>query len=222
MSSPSPAQTPPTPTPCVRPPRPISKTLLHWTRALHTYATMFALILLIFFSFTGFILNNGGLYENSGKLFDLARPSHTSDRTAQIPRKLFEGNNYLYAVEHYLREHQGARGKLPEKLDDESQVIHFPFQSPGRTMDYAVIRDTGEVEIHTESNILSMMTDLHTGEHTGRIWPWLIDATAAFLLFASLSGVILWISLPKRRRLGLIAFALSLILCLAVYLYLVP
>jgi hypothetical protein len=224
MSTPiseTPASTPPA-KPYVRPPRPISKRLLHWTRALHTYVTMFALILLIFFSFTGFILNNGGLYENSGKLWDLGKATSVSDRSAEMPVKLWEGKNYLFAVEHYLREHLGARGKLPEKIDDDAQVIHFEFKSPGRTMDYAVIRDTPQVEIHEESNFLGMMTDLHTGEHSGRWWPWVIDCVAVFLMFACVSGVILWITLPKRRKIGIIALVVSVGLCGGIYWWLVP
>src|SRR5947208_3276735 len=38
--------------------RPLSKSLLLLTRTLHIYATMLALILLIFFSFTGFVMNH--------------------------------------------------------------------------------------------------------------------------------------------------------------------
>jgi hypothetical protein len=72
-------------------------------------------------------------------------------------------------------------------------------------MDYAVIRDTPQVEIHEQSNFLGRMTDLHTGEHTGRVWPWVIDLVAVFLGFASFSGLILWITLPKRRRIGIMA-----------------
>jgi hypothetical protein len=219
--SPSPPTTT-QPVPYTRAPRPIGKTLLHLTRTLHTYVTMFGLILLIFFSFTGFLLNNGSLYENSGKLFDLTQKTSTH-RTAEIPVALLSGNEHLFAIEHYLRKHEGARGTLPEKVnEDDPLTISFTFQSPGRSMEFAINKDSGHAEIDEESNALARLTDLHTGEHAGPWWPWLIDSTAIFLFFAAVSGLILWISLPKRRTLGLIALAASIAICLAVYLYLVP
>ena len=54
------------------------------------------------------------------------------------------------------------------------------------------------------------------------MWSVFIDATAVFLLFGSVTGVILWISLPKRRKLGIIALVVSVILCLACYWWMVP
>ena len=45
---------------------------------------------------------------------------------------------------------------------------------------------------------------------------------AIFLLFASLSGLMLWISLPKRRLLGIVALVLSVGLCSACFLWLRP
>ena len=40
----------------------VYRTFLHWTRTLHTYVTMFALILIVFFSFTGIVLNHPGWF----------------------------------------------------------------------------------------------------------------------------------------------------------------
>src|SRR3954468_14208657 len=43
--------------------RTVYKSFLLWTRTLHIYATMLALVLLIFFSFTGFIMNHPGWFN---------------------------------------------------------------------------------------------------------------------------------------------------------------
>ena len=56
------------------------------------------------------------------------------------------------------------------------------------------------------------MTDLHTGKNAGDVWRRVIDATAIFLFLASLSGAILWISLPKRRKLGVAALVAGTVL----------
>jgi hypothetical protein len=66
------------------------------------------------------------------------------------------------------------------------------------------------------------MSDLHKGTGSGGWWRLLIDGAAIFLMFASLSGLVLWIALPKRRALGIVALVVSVALCLGCYLLLIP
>ena len=57
---------------------------------------------------------------------------------------------------------------------------------------------------------------------SGTAWSWLIDLSAILLLLGALTGITLWIALPKRRTLGLIALGLGVGVCVAVYLLIVP
>ena len=183
--------------------RPIVRRLLHLTRTLHTYVTMLGLILLIFFSFTGFILNNAGSVDDSGKLFSLNKT--ITNRSATVPTSILSGKEHLFAIEHYLRDHLGARGEISATPDEDDTTIRFQFVGPGREANYEITRATGATKIEEQRGILAAITDLHTGQHAGHVWNYFIDATAIFLFFAAISGLILWISLPKRRTLGLIA-----------------
>ena len=80
-----------------------------------------------------------------------------------------------------------------------------------------------ELAIHEETyNTLALLADLHTGKSTGNAWPFIIYSTAILLFFASVSGLILWISLKKRRTIGLVALAVSVAICIAFYVWLVP
>lgn len=222
--------------------RKFKTTFLYWTRALHTYATMLALILLIFFSFTGFVMNHGGWF----KIDDFTEVNQTAK--ADLPAPLVaarggKGTEHGYQVEAYLRQNEGARGELTG-FDDLDDAIAVQFTGVGRKMEYSINRAlpaapatgpateggsaapaegakrAGQIDEHFEiRNTLALMSDLHKGTGSGGAWRLFIDATAIFLAFASLSGVILWISLPKRRMLGIVALAASVVLCGACYLF---
>jgi hypothetical protein len=193
-------------------PAPAYRKILHWNRTLHVYGTMLALILLIFFSFTGFVMNHSAWF--SLDKFD------TTEKTAQnpMPEAIAKGtgdatSRHAMDVEVYLRMHEGARGER-SNFDDREDSVFMQFTGAGRKMEYTISRADGKIDEHFEIHgSLSLMSDLHRGIGTGAAWRLFIDATAIFLLFASLTGVILWISLPKRRTLGIIALAASLILC---------
>ncbi|MBK7594485.1 MAG: PepSY-associated TM helix domain-containing protein [Gemmatimonadetes bacterium] len=79
------------------------------------------------------------------------------------------------------------------------------------------------MKITTENRpFLIRMDDLHRGKDSGTAWSWLIDLSAILLLLGALTGITLWIALPKRRTLGLIALGLGVGVCVAVYLLIVP
>jgi hypothetical protein len=69
---------------------------------------------------------------------------------------------------------------------------------------------------------LIRLDDLHRGKDSGIAWSWLIDLSAVLLLLGALTGITLWIALPKRRTLGLIALGLGVGVCVLVYLLVVP
>jgi len=184
---------------------------LHWTRALHTYLTMFALVLLMFFSVTGFLMN----HEDS---FGLAA-ANVSTRSTKISPSMLKDK--LMLVE-YLRKNLGARGELVS-FDDSGDPLRLQFTSPGRKIEYAIGLADGATEISGETRGLAgLVADLHSGKNVTTAWNLVIDGAAILLFLGSLSGAILWISMPKRRMLGIAAIGLSVALCVGVYVFLVP
>jgi len=192
---------------------PVYRKFLHWTRTLHTYATMLALILLIFFSFTGFVMNHSAWFDLD-KVIDHPPPvANTTMPLEMAGGKGDKDSKHAMDVEVYLRMKEGARGERTN-FDDREDSIFMQFVAVGRKMEYTINRADGKIEENFEiRGSLALMSDLHRGIGSGAAWRLFIDATAIFLLFASLTGVILWISLPKRRTLGIIALVASLILC---------
>lgn len=176
--------------------RPLKKELLLWTRTLHIYLTMFGLVLLFFFSLTGFALNHD-------RWFSLDEP-RIRERATTLPADVARTGDRLALVEQ-LRKNEGARGEVTS-IDEDDTERRVQFTSPGRKVEFTIERDSGQTNVHEEiRNALAFLTDLHTGKSAGDAWRRVIDATSIFLFLASLSGVILWISLPKRRKLGVAA-----------------
>jgi hypothetical protein len=66
------------------------------------------------------------------------------------------------------------------------------------------------------------LNDLHRGRDAGEAWRWVIDISAVLILLALVSGVILWLALPKRRTLGIVSLVLGGAVTVAFYLILVP
>ena len=193
-------------------PRPLKKSLLLWTRTLHVYASMFALLAIFFFAITGFLLNHP-------TWFNLER-SQIETRDALVPEDVATGEDKLALVE-YLREHEQARGVVKSySRTDERTVVNFT--GPGRSMEFTVNQPTGDTAVRVETrNALAKLGDLHRGHYTGNAWPLAIDATAWFLIVVSASGLALWLSLAKRRTIGWACVALGVVAA-AIALMLLP
>ena len=197
-------------------PRPLYKSFLLMTRTLHIYLTMLVLVLLIFFSVTGFFLNHPDWFNLDDPVM--------RDSSAVIPTSLAADRSpdHKLAVVEYLRTHNSARGELTS-YDEQDEETRIQFTGVGRKIEFAINAADGHTQIHEEiRNTLALVSDLHKGTGSGFAWRRFIDATSIVLCFASLSGLILWTALPKRRTLGLVALTISISLCLACYFWLVP
>ena len=53
--------------------------------------------------------------------------------------------------------------------------------------------------------LMGLLGDLHKGSQTGRPWRWVLDAVSILLALGALSGLVLWMSLPRRRVAGIVA-----------------
>ena len=192
---------------------PVYRKILHWTRTLHTYLTMLALVMFLFFALTGFMLNHAewfGLDETRTTTSELKLPA------TALHDKL--------ALVEYLRAEGHVSGAVqPFDLPGSEDPFHVAFKSPRSQMDVDVTPADGKATIETQTRgVAGILTNLHTAKYAGRAWQCVLDATAILLFLASLTGFLLWYALPKRRKLGLIGLAASIVLVIVFYLMLVP
>ncbi len=191
---------------------------------------MFGLAAVLCFSATGVTLNHPDWFfgeaersvQSEGqidpRLLHLEGPSAlhagaTGDAAAQVAK--------LDVVEA-LRKVHGIRGALAEfKVDDAECVV--TFRGPGYSADAFIDRETGHYTL-TQSfhGVIAVLNDLHKGRDTGLVWSILIDVSAIFLTFISLSGLTLLFYLKLRRKPGLVVALVGGLVVLILFVLGVP
>lgn len=187
------------------------RSILHTSRAIHTYLSMLAIVLFVFFAATGFMLNHPGWFGIDD--------TDTRELTVTIPANVIDSRDKLALVE-YLRT-QGATGAVqPFDWPEDGDPFRVGFKSPRAQCDADITLPSRETALRIESRRLAgMLSRLHTARDAGQVWQLLLDITAALLILVSITGLILWQSLPKRRRWGFIAFVFSIASVAAAYFF---
>lgn len=185
----------------------IKTKIASWSRWLHIYVSMFSFIIVLFFSITGLTLNHLEWFPEKSLVTDskgkLPIGWVNNPDTAKVMK--------LEIVES-LRANQKVKGLVNDFRIDESG-ISISFQGPGYTADAYIDRQSGNFELSTnEMGFVAVINDLHKGRDTSSSWKLLIDIAAIFLIFISLSGLILLLYLKKRRFWGLLLLLLGLLL----------
>ena len=163
-------------------------------RWLHVYTSMIAFVVILFFGVTGLLLNHPGWLGGD--------EVSTTTMTGTLPAEVLteDGRIEFLAVSEYLRNELGVSGEVTN-FDQVAAEGSINYTGPGygasarfdvETLDYTVtVRSEGFV---------NAMRDLYTGSDAGSAWSWVIDISAAFLVFVSLSGLGIQLLMRKRRQ----------------------
>jgi hypothetical protein len=177
---------------------PARATWIRTVRAIHLASSMLGLGAMLFFAVSGLVMNHPDRFGID--------EAHTVELTIQVPPELLAEPDPNVLREHLVREH-GLEGRIQsyEAYDD---AITMTLQRPGESSDIEIDRESGEAVVYEEvGNAARILKDLHRGTATSRLWTWLIDAAGALLALACLSGLVLWLLIPRRRLIGLIMLA---------------
>ncbi|MBX3313156.1 MAG: PepSY-associated TM helix domain-containing protein [Actinobacteria bacterium] len=190
----------PSPPPDERPHRKRSRKALtqKWFRLVHVYASMIALLVVLFFGITGLTLNHPN--------WTLGFDTTTSSSTADLPDGAVtsDGSLDLLVVSEYLRSSEGVKGTLSD-VSETDTTAHLSYRGPGYAADVDVDATAGTYTLDTEQQgFIGVMNDLHKGRDTDSSWGWLIDVSAIFLVAISLTGLGLQLVLKARRRSALV------------------
>jgi hypothetical protein len=161
-------------------------------RTIHIYVTMFAFLLMMFFAVTGVVLNHEDWI--AGQLV-------RRDTSAVLPMTLMKEPDKLMIVER-LRADFGAIGAV-STFDVDDATLHIELKGPGRHTEADVDRKSGKLTIGVERRgFLMRLDDLHRGKDSGIAWRWVLDVSAILLFVGSLTGILMWWALPRRRKWG--------------------
>jgi hypothetical protein len=191
----------------------IPRPLLALARTLHIYLSMLVLVLLLFFSITGFVLNHEDWFFKG---------IQTRHADGKLPQALVDSPDPLQIVE-WLRREMKVKGLMNGNFESDEESHRVAFRSPGRNTQVTIDKVSGAVSITFESRgLYGRLDDLHKGMDTGLGWRIILDVSAGLMVFSSLTGIILWLALPKRLKIGLAAVLVGALGSLASYLFLVP
>lgn len=169
--------------------------LMPTARLLHIHLSMLALLFLFLYAISGLILNH---------------PETLGSESAAVESsvQLAPGLTVEQAVTA-VRAAGQVRGRLEssEAGEDELRLV---FARPGYRAEVVINRGSGAAAISVEDRgVVGVLEDLHRGKHVGGAWRLASDAAAIILATVVLTGVVLWWSLPVRRKWGTVWLVLG-------------
>ncbi|MBS1856030.1 MAG: PepSY-associated TM helix domain-containing protein [Acidobacteria bacterium] len=174
---------------------------------------MVSFAILFFFAVTGLTLNHQQWF---------AKQQKTAQYQGRLDPKWLAGNVAKLEIVEYLRSHYRISGAVNEFRVDEGQAS-LSFKAPGYEASVFIDRQTGVYDItETKMGLAAVLNDLHKGRDSGKAWGWLIDLSAVFMTFVSVSGIVLLLYLRMRRFSGIMAAAAGAVLCSIIYALWVP
>jgi uncharacterized protein len=185
----------------------------HW----HGYLSAFAFLALMFFSFTGIVLNHPDWLpqERDGVRVSATLPLGEV-RSAQKSADPGAALGLLAAGRMDLN---GAYSSAD--IDGGEAFLRFAGVkgSSDLTIDLATGAASGETR---RPDTLTVLNDLHRGKNVGAAWRAVIDISGIVLLLLSLLGYILFFTLRFRLRVALVLTAVSLAAMAGIFIAFVP
>lgn len=174
-----------------------------WARTLHIYLSLIGFLLFVFFGVTGVLLNHDS--------FGLDRVQRTA-----VPVKLSvpPGSSREKVIEQVRQTYQ-IRQPITH-VGGTADVLEVTFSSPGRRVQVNLRHGEGELTLESRG-WAGVINDLHKGADSGRLWRAVLDVASMLLAASSVTGVILLLSLPKRRAWGLVTLAAGTVAFFAAY-----
>lgn len=176
------------------------------SRMLHGYLSAFAFLALFFFSATGILLNHPEWFETYRPAerhltFTLSPAELASAKASKDPGRA------LAAASAAKARLNGAYAS--GDVDGRQMLVRM--EGPKGSSDLTIDLGSGQVEARiTQTNLMSIIQDLHRGKNVGAAWRWVIDLSAWLILALSVIGYVLFFSLRFRLRTSLILTAVSL------------
>ena len=184
-----------------RRPRTLKARLNVWVRWLHTYISMFSLLLILFFSATGVTLNHpdwtfGGVEKQQ-------------QFSGNLPANWNAGGKAdALTIAEFLRAKHGLHGTASD-FQYQAGAGGLSFRAPGYSADVQFDK-SGEYSVSVDAQgALAVANDFHKGRDSGTAWSWVIDVSGVFLVIVALTGLGIMLFLKKVRIASLVSIVLG-------------
>jgi hypothetical protein len=197
-------------------------TFIKWLRKVHGWIGLWGAALGLLFGTTGFLLNHRGgpLRVSTGEPVVSTVQVPLPQPAPETPRELAK----------WLKQELKLQGK-PGRMQNEpahkvawgdrsmNQPEHWQisFASPrdNTSAEYWVGNDYVTVK-RSENSFLATLTNLHKGVGMSIGWVLVVDTLAGSIILLSLTGVLLWSELNRRKTIGAILVIGSIVAALCV------
>ena len=179
-----------------------------WARNLHSWTSMLCMLLILFFAVTGLTLSHP----------DWGSDEQTSTATGTLPTVTIEADNVDYlAISEYLRSTEGVTGTAGDHGVDGTEG-RIAWSGPSYEASVFFDTESGDYTLtETTYGRLAWLNDLHKGRNTSTAWSWVLDASAIFLAFVALSGLVLQLLIQRRRRTALVLLGVGTVLSIVAF-----
>ena len=185
-----------------------------WSRLIHVYTSMIALLVVLFFAGTGILLNHPSWTFGSDTTTDTVTGVFPFGVELVAENGDVEGVDFL-SISEYVRAEYGVIGEV-DFFGTTGREGSIAYRNPGYAADLFFDIDDATYEIRVEQQgWVAVVSDLHQGSETGSSWRLLIDITAGFLILISITGLVMQFFLKKRRRSAFIVSGVGIVLTVA-------
>ncbi|GGR07520.1 PepSY-associated TM helix domain-containing protein [Deinococcus ruber] len=180
-----------------RRPRTLKNRSYQVARWLHVYTSMISLLIVLFFSVTGVMLNH---------------PEWTFGSTEQrqevkgtLPQDWKAGTAVDWLKVTAALEKAGLRGTAGDYRADTSGDT-LSFRAPGYSADVTIDPSSGSYTASVDSQgWVAAMGDLHRGRDAGSAWSVALDLAGYFLILIAVTGLAMLLYLKKLRLSGILS-----------------
>ncbi|RQG99844.1 PepSY-associated TM helix domain-containing protein [Paraburkholderia dinghuensis] len=199
-------------------------TFIKWLRKAHGWVGLWGAALGLLFGVTGFVLNHRmeplrispGAPQVSS--IQLALP----DPAPETPRELAKWLKSQADLK--LPEHMGRVQKEPahtvawgDRTTVQPEHWQLMFSAPNENVNVEYWSGNDYITLkRTHSALMATLTNLHKGVGMSVGWVLFIDTFAGALILLSLTGVLLWTELNKRKTIGAVLLIGSILVGLCV------
>jgi uncharacterized protein len=180
---------------------------LRMLRATHRWIGLWGAVLGLLFGLTGFLLNHRAVLkipatESDERMLQIPLPAPPPASPEAMAAWLKDALNFDRPAARVRREPQ-----KPVAWGDRSVVQperwQINFVTPQRAAQAEYWVGNASVNVRrTDSKLLATLTNFHKGTGAGVAWVLLVDTLAGSILLLSLTGVILWTQLSRKRLFG--------------------
>ncbi len=194
---------------------------LKWLRKTHSWIGLWGALLGLMFGLTGFFQNHRAVMkiEAGGQqvsTLHLEVPSPAPTEPAELGAWLQQTLKLPRPAERVQRE-RSRTVAWGDKSMVQPERWQLTFRAPNHMAQAEYWVGAGQVSIRlVEPGILGVLENLHRANGVGVAWVLIADTIAGAMILLSLTGVLLWTGLNKRRTVGAAILGASIVAALAV------